>query len=167
MAMTDDDLVWPFLTDLAAELEVEIATSGLAEPCWLGVIPGALVALDYCSPCGGERCGMAWVRLANINEWVDPISATDFSRCNTVFTATYEMGIVRCHQTADARGEPMSMEYQANSARVQLAEMAAMKRVLLCSDLMKNREVTLGAYQPIGPEGSCVGGTWTALVDMF
>jgi hypothetical protein len=167
MGMTDDTLIWPFLTDLAAQLQVEIEDSGLKDPCWIGVLPGSLVALDYCAPCGGSKCGMAWVRLAAISEWVDETGVADFSRCNSLFTATFEMGIVRCHQTSDDRGNPMSMAYQAEATRVQLAEMAAMKRVLLCSSLMANRNVTLGGYQPIGPDGSCVGGSWSVLVDMF
>jgi hypothetical protein len=165
--MTDDTLIWPFLTDLAAELQVEIEDSELKEPCWIGVLPGSLVALDYCAPCGATKCGMAWVRLSAINEWVDESGGADFSRCASLFTATFEMGIVRCHQTSDDRGNPMSMAYQAEATRVQMAEMAAMKRVLLCSSLMANRNVTLGGYQPIGPDGACVGGNWSVLVDMF
>jgi hypothetical protein len=164
--MIDDTLVWPFLEDLAAELQVEIEDSGLKEPCWIGVLPGALVALDYCGSCG-SKCGMAWVRLSAINEWVDETGVADFSRCASLFTATFEMGIVRCHQTLDESGNPMSMTYQSEATRVQLAEMAAMKRVLLCSSLMANRNVTLGGYQPIGPDGGCVGGSWSVLVDMF
>jgi hypothetical protein len=162
----DDTLIWPFLTDLAAELQVEIQDSGLKDPCWIGVLPGALVAHDYCSPCGPTKCGMAWVRLAALNEWVDQ-SGLDTSRCTALFTATYEMGIIRCHQTSDDRGNPMSMAYQAESTRVQLAEMAAMKRVILCSDLMRNMEAAIGGYQPIGPEGACVGGAWSVVVDMI
>lgn len=167
MELIDDTLVWPFMNDLLAELSVEIKTSGLQDPCWLGVLPGAQVALDYCNPCKAGKCGMVWLRLVSIQPFVDPTQPLAPSRCGALFTATYEMGIVRCHQTTDGRGNPMDMAYQAEATRVQLAEMAAMQRVLLCGDAMGHHDVDLGAYSPIGPEGGCVGGAWFATVEMF
>ena len=159
--MVDDTLVWPLLEGLAAELKEEIERSELEEPCFLGVLPGAGIAYDYCTPCStAGKCGMAWVRLALITPQVDPRIGS--SRCGDILNPSIEMGILRCHKTLMDNGAPMSMEYQESKTRAQMAEMAAILRVLLCSDVVKELDVTLGGYTPIGPEGGCVGGAWIA-----
>lgn len=159
-----DTLAWDLLTGLAAGLQAELEVSGLQEPCFLGILPGQGVAYDYCAPCGTDgKCGMAWVRLALMTPVVDIRAGT---RCGGTFTTSVEMGILRCHQTitSDRNPAPMGMAYQEGKAQDQVAEMEAMMRVLLCSELMKKREVTLDAYSPIGPEGGCVGGAWVASI---
>lgn len=163
--MTDDTLAWPLLVSLCSAMTVEIEDSRLQEFCWVGILPGSAVALDYCSECG-TKCGMAWVRLASIREEPSELNG-GFASCSSEFVVNVEMGMVRCHKTSDDRGNPMPMAYQHDKAQSQMAEMAAMKRVLLCSDDAARLDKLLGTYQPIGPEGGCVGGAWTAQFEMF
>lgn len=158
--MIDDTLAWPILVNLAAAMTVEAKDSGLQPFCFEGIMPGGAIALDYCTECG-KSCGMAWVRLASIREEPSEIDG-GFSTCFSQFTVNIEMGMIRCHQTVTESGEPMPLEYQFAAAQRQMAEMAAMKRVLLCSDAARQHDKLLGQYLPIGPEGGCVGGAWTA-----
>lgn len=158
--MRDDQLAWPLITDLVAAMVVEIADADLPDFCFVGVLPGAEVALDYCQECG-KSCGMAWVRLAPIREEV-PEFGGGYSTCASTFAVDVEMGMVRCHQTTDEDGSPMPMDYQLEKARAQMAEMAAMLRVLLCSPTAGRFDKIMRGYTPIGPSGGCVGGAWLA-----
>lgn len=161
--MTDDVLVWPLLTSLCAALKEEVEEAGLPEFCFVGILPGSDISMEHCNDCGG-KCGMAWVRLSSIIE--DP-EAVGTTRCVVQLSANVEIGMLRCHQTSTERGEPMSAEYQHDKAQAQLAEMASMKKVLLCSDIVKDLNKVLGSYTPVGPVGGCVGGAWTARYDLF
>lgn len=159
--MIDDLLAWPLLVDLTAEMTAEIESAELPPFCFVGLLPGGSVALDYCQECGNS-CGMAWVRLASIREEPSDTNPGGFSDCASLFVVNVEMGMVRCHQTFDDDNNPMPAEYQHDKVQAQMAEQAAMRRVLLCSDTALPFNKLLGNYLPIGPEGGCVGGAWTA-----
>lgn len=146
------------MQSLLAEMIVAIETEPLPAFCYTGIMPGGVVSLDYCQECD-DTCGMAWVRLASIREEVEDDTP---SRCSTTFSVNIEMGMVRCHATSDEEGNPMPVEYQFAKAEAQMDEQAVMRRVLLCSETAQGYDKLLGAYLPIGPEGGCVGGAWTA-----
>jgi hypothetical protein len=159
--VTPDLLAWPLLSNLKTALVEEIASSALDPFCFVGIMPGGAAAFDYIDDCD-EICGMAWLRLASIRESL-PEGSEAPSRCYSQFIVNVELGMIRCYQTfADTEGNVMPLEYQESKAESQMAEMAAMKRVLVCSDAASNTDVFMGQYLPIGPEGGAVGGAWTA-----
>lgn len=157
-----DTTVWPLLQILKGSMLEQITDSGLGPFCFAGIMPGQLVALEYVDNCG-DQCGMAWVRLASIQEVASQLNG-GFSSCSSEFVANIEMGMVRCHQTAvDESAEPMPLDYQEAKAEAQMAEMAAMKRALICdAQVQTNFDILLGQYNAIGPQGGVVGGAWTA-----
>jgi len=164
--MRDDATIWPLLTDLAAEFDVALSKAGLPPRCFHGVLPGDLVPLDYCAPCGSGACGMSWVRLAGVIEDEANSIGIRTTRCITILNASFELGCVRCHQTMDARGNPMGMAYQEGVARQQLSEYAVMRDVLLCGESLHDYDIALGSYRPIGPDGACIGGVWSIAVTL-
>jgi hypothetical protein len=105
------------------------------------------------------------VRLASIRE--EPNELNGWSSCFSEFVVNVEVGMIRCHQTMNEDGTPMSVQYQHDKTSCQMAEMEVMKRVLLCTTIPSNPNRLLGVYTPIGPEGGCVGGAWTAQIQMF
>jgi hypothetical protein len=153
--MREDTRFWPLLTDLASCLCAEIAASQLPEPCFCGILPGGIVALDYCEECDG-KCGMAWVRLTTITE-LRSEQVQDSSKCTQPLRATVEVGIARCAPTGDESGPP-TMAEQLDTARLLLADQAAVLRAIRCCT---GRMFTLGTWTPMGPQGGCVGGAWT------
>jgi len=152
-----DYAVWPKLVDLATCLCNELADSGLPAPCFCGVMPGASVALDYATNCG-DNCGMAWVRAVSVFPSTNfPSLDTGFTRCNYPLAFTAEVGVIRCMEVP-ADGEPPSLASLLASAQLQLADMAAMRRAIVCCST--SGDVVLGAYTPTGPQGGVVGGSW-------
>jgi len=156
--MREDNTFWPLLLDLASCLGREITDSALPEPCFVGILPGANVALDYCQECG-DKCGMAWVRLTSIRP--SGASAELSNPCGGPLEASIEVGISRCAPMG-SEGEPPTMAEQLESAQLMMADQSAALRAIRCC-MGRERDFDLGAWTPMGPMGGCVGGTWTVI----
>lgn len=159
--LVEDTAVYPLLIQVAAALEVEIRNSELPPTCFTGLLPGANVARDYCS-CGGAGCGMAWVRLVGLTPNDEaPRAASGRSNCGMPMDVIIEVGLERCAPMPGDDGTLPTEREQFEAVRLQMADMAAMRRVLECGFPMLS--VRVGGYLPSGPAGGCVGGTMTAI----
>lgn len=157
-----DPVIWPLLTELASCLCQQITDSGLPEPCFCAILPGAEVAFDYCEPCEGGACGQAWVRLDSLYpSAVFPAPDVE-GTCASLLAISVQVGIVRCAPVAGDDGGPPGLADQLDTAQLQVADALAIRRAVLCCGLSLHREHALGPYQPVGPLGGCVGGAWTA-----
>jgi hypothetical protein len=164
VTLLQDERIWPIATQLASCLCRELADAGGPEPCFCGILPGDNVAFDYCSPCAGDRCGMAWVRLAGVvpmqNETFGFITP---NRCAPVLMGVFEVGVLRCAPTMLEDGSPPTMADQLDAATLQASDMAAACRAAACC-FGNERAVTLGAWNPVGPDGGCLGGSWAVTI---
>lgn len=172
--MIDDTVAFPVLEALAACLCQEIAAADLPEPCFCGVLAGQLVANEHCGSedCAGDGCtgGQAWVRLAGVYPSSQfPVQDQDQATCATLLAVEIEVGVARCAPVVSDEGgamegdAPTLAQWHATT-RLQMADMAAMRRAVLCCLGARSRDYLLGAYAPFGPEGGCVGGIWTVTV---
>jgi len=167
MAYTDDRQVWPMLVDLASCVCAELTNAGLPGTCFCGVIPGQ-AALDHCSEgqCDSADCGgMAWTSALQIipSEQLTTSAGIGVAaprRCQVPdLTVAFQCGIVRCAPMSDSHGNPPGIPEYLDAARLQLADMAALERALLCC--FSDPPVLTG-WDSIGPDGGCLGGVWTA-----
>lgn len=117
-----------------------------------------------------ECCrGLGWVRIAGITG-VRQLGDVDNVSCfSQERTLTLEMGVVRCAPTATVSGVPT--EDQWDRAAVQLdADQGAMEAAICCAfgDVEGSAadEVAVGAYEPLGVDGNCIGGTMQVLIRM-
>lgn len=124
--------------------------------CFCGVLPGAAIAHDYTSNCE-EACGMAWVRMdaAQPVTGIDLVDETVFN-CGSDLGFSVEVGIIRC-SVLPSDGEAPTDAEQLEMAVQQLTDMATMRTAIACCDV---GDLILRAYQPFGPTGGVVGGTW-------
>ena len=164
MTLVADERIWPIALELASCLCRELTDAGGPKTCFCGIIPGDNVAFDYCAPCSGDTCGMAWVRLAG----VVPMQNMSFgyvtpNRCAPVLMGVFEVGVLRCAPTMTEDGNPPTMAQQLDAATLQASDMAASGRAAGCC-FGNEREVTLGGWAPIGPQGGCLGGAWTVSI---
>lgn len=150
------------LTLLAACLCAKIEEMGLPEPCFCGVLPGGLVAMDYAGTCT-VKCGMAWVRLVEAGP-VRGIGSPDLTagNCGAEWGLTIELGVVRCTPVADSQGNPPTAQQQIAAAELQYADMYAMRQAVMCCDAFaSSKDYRIINYLPYGPDGTVVGGTLT------
>lgn len=169
----EDTIVYPTLIQMVACLGKEITDSGLPEPCFIGVLPGSVVSLDYCGAgkCDGTQCGgQAWARVVDVFPSSQfPTVNQDESNCGQPLAFRLEVGIGRCVPvgTNNAIGGfiPPTLEQQLDATRLQLADMAAMRRAISCC-VAKDRNIdyVLEPYVPIPAQGGCGGGFWTVVI---
>lgn len=148
------------LTELTECVCNELATTGAGPTCWCGQWPGLDLSWEFCTDCPGDRCGMGWVRLAGINPYqVFPTPIVD-PRCALPLAVTIEVGALRCiPQPAD--GSILDPGPMGDVAVAVAADAYALRRAVLCCN---SPDLALGFWQPVGPEGGCVGGFWTTFL---
>lgn len=171
--MKEDTRIWPLALALASCLCQELKESGGPEPCFCGVLAGESAAWDYCQPCDGDLCGMAWVRIANVAPLQSAsISATGagpilFNRCAPALAVAFEVGVLRCAPTLGPEGQLPSMADQLEAAALQASDMAASGRAAACCFKDDGRFVAVNQWLPLGPEGGCLGGSWSVTVGEY
>lgn len=159
-----DLVIWPRLVNLLTCLCDSLAERHLPEPCVCAVMPGLQVATEYCNPCRGNKCGMAWVRLESIfPSSVFPVQdVTANGLCQAMMAFNVELGVVRCVPAGDEHGNPPDPQLMQDIAQQQVEEAFAMRAAVKCC--FTQDKTMFGSYTPVGPEGGCVGATWTIAV---
>lgn len=152
-----------YIIDLAGGLEVQFAERGYDKPCILTPMPGEAVALDYCDngECG---VGMAWTRLVSIRP-SDNVFQQQQQPCPQMYAIEVEVGMMRGAPTWD-NGAP-SAEAQMAATIQQMADAGLMLTVLETVETPAGDVASSMAYAPVGPEGGCLGGTWTATLEVY
>lgn len=164
MAFREDFLIYPTMVRLSGCLCAEITASELPEPCFCGIIPGTEQALD-CGSCD-DGCGAAWVRLSNGFITSDfPQPDISLANCNKGVAFALEVGITRCFSPfGDAEGNMPGVDEYLRQTRLQLADMAAIRRAISCCFATVDTDYILGSYSPIPFDGGCGGGAWEVYV---
>ena len=137
----------------------QLATVGAGPTCWCGLYPGATVSWDYCGECSGDSCGMGYVRLATVFPYSQfPIEVID-DRCTLPTAWAIEAGALRCMPQPPS-GEVLAPGPMAEVAIRQVLDAGAIHTALKCCGL----KVAVNRWQPLGPSGGCVGGSWLAFL---
>jgi hypothetical protein len=159
----EDVTIYPILVSLLACLESELTESGLDIPEIFGVEPGQLPAFDLGSD--DNECGQGWVILQSAFPSLNfPNQDVATLGLSSPLSFGIQMGIMRCIPGLDENNETPTADQRLMATRDQLADMAAMRRAI-CKCLKEaKRDFVLGNYQPIGPDGGQVGGTWSVNV---
>lgn len=159
----EDEFLYPKMIELSACLCTEIEASGLPGVCSCGPIVGTLV-LDYCSNCKEKGCsGQAWVRLVDAFPSIDfPSPVSQPQNCNAPMAYMIEVGIVRCKPlgtNTQLRGfVPPTIEQNVDALRLQLADLAALRRAIQCCFGNGDTTYVMGNYAAAPPDGDCLGG---------
>lgn len=161
------------LEDLTACLrrELEDPDNGVPRPCTITITPGETVTPEYQGECEDSAdpeqesdCGIAWVRMVNSY----PASAVGqqdntVGNCNTSIGFDVNIGITRCFDPGEPLQGPSSDEL-SQTAFLSVADMLVMMKAIRCCDALTSKDYILHGYQPIGPIGGMVGGSWTVSV---
>jgi hypothetical protein len=165
----EEEFIYPLMIKLSGCLCSEIEASGLPGVCSCGPIVGTLV-LDYCTGCKEKGCsGQAWVRLVDAFPSIDfPSPVAQPQNCHAPMAYTIEVGIVRCKPlggNTQLRGYvPPTMEQNVDALRLQLADLAALRRAVQCCFAGDDITYQMGIYNPTPPDGDCLGGFFNVIV---
>lgn len=154
----EDIVAYPVLVDLLACLEHELTARGLSVPGIFAVEPGQLPAFDMSE----EGCDQGWVVGNTIApSLIFPTPDTISTGLSDKLVVTATMGIVRCSEGLDDNGAAPDADMKLADARIQYADMAAMKAAICKCLKAAKRKFVLGTYTSLGPNGLQVGGQWT------
>lgn len=153
--------VFDKVAGLAECLCAQIATEGMTEPCFCGVLAGDTVVNDYIGSCTDTRNGMAYVRLITGAPTTGiGVQDTTLNNCAADLGFDLEVGILRSVNLAPNRdGSPPTPAQQLAWAQTQMNEMEAMRRAIMCCAVLG--DFILNEYTPVGPAGGVIGGFWT------
>jgi len=157
MVYTPDTLIMPALVALHECFCAELTKSGLNDGCECIMLPG--IGDVAAEPEPGK--GFGWVGITSISPY-SIFPQPDASLANTArpIMASATIGVIRCLEVSRNGPSPESLLGYLDK---QMADMAAMRRaVICCTD--DSRDMVLGPYEPIGPEGGIFGGLWTVSI---
>jgi hypothetical protein len=152
------------LQTLASCLCAAVQASGGPTPCFCGVVPGDGIAADYAC---NEGCdgGMAWVRLTSAYpSKVLGAQNTEEANCNLMLGLDFEVGILRCISAGDEQGNPPSAEELLAASDQQMTDLQTLRVAMTCCGYGK--DMIVGPYTPVGPEGGLVGGFFTIAIQV-
>lgn len=86
--------------------------------------------------------------------------------CATPFAETIEVGIVRCAKSKLKDGaDPIPPAQDVTDDAIQQeADRNALKQAILCCWGVDGKDMLPPVWEPIEPQGGCVGGTWTIII---
>lgn len=157
------------LEHLADCLCVTIKESPGPDVCFCGVIFGDGVVGDYAGGCRDGRQGMAWVRMVSMYP-ADGINVVNerVNNCGSSIGMDLEVGILRpVAVTSGSRGQaPTANQYLAAAARANDDAKLMLHAIRCCVGTRDWNDIDsiVGVYQPAGPEGGLMGGTWPMAV---
>ena len=131
--------------------------------------PGANAPWDACGDADDGAEGQAWVAVGRVYPSDNfPAETVDAHRCfPRGFAADVTVGILRCAATVDDHGSaPSAAQVTADAVKVSRDRAIALDAIVCCliGDDADPGEYRMGGWTPLGPDGGCVGGTWTVTV---
>lgn len=155
--------IWEQAKALAICLCAEVTDDEGESLCFCGVMAGDQ-AYDFAGlgECGSGKCGQAWVRVVSVYPSTALGEAnTEARNCDVGMGADIEVGILRCWPIED-EGEPVEPAVMFEVAEQQLIDEASLRSAVQCCDALD--AYILGQWNPVGPEGGLIGGTYTVYV---
>ena len=131
--------------------------------CRSFVNPGANAPHDVCESSNNGN-GQLWVaNLGSTAGWPTFTSAP--ITCATPFADQIELGIVRCAEGVlqDVTLIPDASKV-TNDAMQQQDDKMALKAAILCCWGIDGKDMLPPIWEPIEPQGGCVGGIWTVSI---
>lgn len=161
MTLHDENPAYDRLTLLAACLcaQIQDPENGVPDVCFCGIVPGEAIPVEYAGDCD-SKCGIAWVRMTNLYPSNGVGAAfTQPGNCDVGLGMDVELGILRCISVGTEREGPTPEELH-EAAQLAIADAMLIRKAVYCCDAINPRDLILGQYTPLGPEGGLVGGAF-------
>lgn len=151
---------------------LECAVDALEEAevpvCRSFINPGNDAPHDICSA-GFNSKGIAidgqlWVaHLGTTSGWPSPTGIP--TTCQAPWTDLIELGIVRCARAkiSDSGTAPPA-ELITEDAENQERDRLLLRQVMMCCSAIDWKNLVVQDWDPISPQGGCVGGVWSFFV---
>lgn len=152
------DLVGPILgTALAC------ASTGLSVPASRAIIATGQIAWEGC--CSGQ----VWARLIDMtpmqtSSGFGQVTASGQPCGPVMWRATIGVGVLRCAATVNEMGDAPPSATLIAEALGTTRDQADLGEALQCCLAPQVASLVMQRWDPLGPDGGCVGGEWTFTV---
>lgn len=145
------DLLGPLLQAVLAEVQAR-----LTEPVGrASLTPGAEVAWDDC--CRGQL----WVRVAETTPSGSGTQSGSRQPCGVhLWQVVLGVGVMRCAHVLDDDGEAPTPAQLTADTVATTRDRADVEEAITCGMASLAEQVHLVRWDPLGPQGGCVGGEW-------
>lgn len=154
------DLVGPILSSALV-----CARDGLSAPPARGFIATGQIAWDDC--CAGQ----VWARLIDMTPLegatgglTGRVTAGGQPCGPLMWRATIGVGVLRCAAVVNESGDAPAAAVLSTEALRTLMDMAELSEALQCCFAPQVDRLAMQRWDPLGPDGGCVGGEWTFTV---
>ena len=165
--LVEEQFFFPRMMALTKCVKAELLAAGGPGLCFSGLVPAGRPPLGVMN-CGTTGCGgVAWVApVTAYPVGVFPSEGEVAERCVTPMAMTVQVGVARCHPRPRQGMTTVDEQDAFEAARLYMSDMAAVKRAILCCFPKDNPnyQVALGTWEPLPPEASASGGSWTAYI---
>lgn len=140
---------------------------GQGYPCHCGITSGDQPQWGYCTDCGNTgTCGMGFIRPGSAFRYSSfPNQDDTADGCAGPMAYELQVGVVRCFPTIEEDGSMPPAEETTTASLMLIEDMIALRTAIECCDSKYLKNIFLGAWQTSGPQGGCVQGDWTVIVD--
>jgi hypothetical protein len=152
----------------ALEQLLECAEELLDPPtCRQFINPGGVAPFDVCSTSTSDGItynGQVWTgHVSSQQGW--PITTGLPLDCIDNFAETIQVGVVRCAQgKLTNKGQPPAAALVTADAEQQELDRLALRNAILCCLGLEGKDLIIVDWNPVEPEGGCVGGIWTITI---
>lgn len=131
-----------------------VADGKVQDTCICAVYWGETVPADYCGGNCGDKCGMAWVRLAGLQPAPQDRQPGSINTCLLPKIAMIELGLARCALMPDSRGNLPDSDDHLGKALEMFTDLDIIMRAVHCC--FGERGVEFVSQAPLDG-GDCVG----------
>lgn len=127
--------------------------------------PGASAPWDACGRTVGGAEGQLWVGVESRFPTDNfPTPSAGAHRCTPAeFGVNLQVGVLRCAHTVDDQGNAPPAEAISDDAMKVSRDATILEQAILCCFIDEDSDpgtFRLGSWEPLGPNGGCVGGRW-------
>lgn len=157
--LVEDTIAWQDAVGLSDAIGKELIRRQIPGVHEALVMPGVAITTDYVAGAGE---GFSYVRLGNAYQVLQfPIpQATYQAGAPLQITRSFELGILRGVALPED-GNALTRDEWFDVTRLAMADMQALLAVICSYFGSRGIPFLVGSYQPAGPEGGVVGGSWT------
>lgn len=165
MALIDDPIAFP-VAERLRDCLCKMLEDSLPVKCCC-VWYGSEVSWDDCTIENGRE-GMAWVRIDSVTPTDRfPNPAATLGPCGAMdgWSVVLELGVLRCAPGISGTGALPGCDDISSAAEKAAHDAHVMRQALLCCDWREQGQRFIpGAWQPVGGDGGCHGGTMMVTV---
>lgn len=163
MAVKHDQRIMPILEALLEAVAEEVAACGRGDIGFSSIQSGDLGIVEHVGEDVG--CSELIVNLTSVFSYQDFPAPAEVAQCNDPTAYVITVAMFRCAPQPKGRDVRINDPALHHASALEVIDdMHAMRRAISSVIKDQDRVHALGTFEPYGPEGGIIGGSWTITI---